>query len=130
MFILAFIPLVAIAITFAVRYRSMRDPVQFAYDYQAKTSCPSKDHFYTFEVKKDSKNLYKCYICRTPSFRGRDTSNYMPHVWHDRSTGERWVCWTGKIKYPEQAKTLCRKWADATQVFIDTGKPLPQFERR
>ena len=130
MFILAFIPVIVIAVTFAVRYRSMCDPVQFSYEYQAQTSCPSKDHLYTFDIRKESDNLYKCYICRTPSYRGRDTSNYMPHIWYNKTTNKRWICWTGSIKYPEQAKTLCRKWADATQVFIDTGKPLPAFVRR
>ena len=54
MFILAFIPVIVIAITFAVQYRSMRDPVQFSYKYQAQTSFPSKDHLYTFDIRKES----------------------------------------------------------------------------
>lgn len=130
MFILAFIPVIVIAITFAVRYSYMRDPVRFSYEYKAQTSCPSMDHLYIFDIRKESDNLYKCYIRRTPSYRGRDISNYIPHVWYNKTTNERWVCWTGSIRYPEQAKTLCRKWADATQVFIDTGNPLPAFVRR
>lgn len=130
MIFLILIPLTAIAIAFAVRYRSLRDPVQLSFDYSATTSFPSKDHYYSFDIRKESDNAYKCYICRTPSFRGRDTSNYMPHFWYNKVTDGRWICWTGIIKYPEQAKTLCRKWTDATQVFIDTGKPLPEFVRR
>lgn len=125
---LILIPIIAIGITFVVRFQSMKEPDSFIFNYAAKTKFESKDHFYKFNVQKYDFG-YRCYIEQTPSFRGRSTVNYMPHYWVENSTGKHYICWTGKIMYSKQAKTLCRNWADATQTFIDTGKPAPGFER-
>lgn len=115
-------------ITFLVRLPYLCTIKDFAYTYSAKTRYGSLDHNFNFFVKR-VKGGYLCYIERTPSFRGRDTSNYMPHYWVEQGTNRHYICWTGTIKYPEQAKTLCRNWSDATQQFIDTGTPAPGFER-
>jgi len=128
MMYLVLIPIIAIGITFAIKYQSWKDPVSFVFRYSAKTKFEDKDHAYKFNIKKTDSG-YKCYIEQTPSFRGRSTINYTPHYWSEALTGKCYICWTGKIKYPEQAKTLCRNWADATQLFIDTGKPAPGFGR-
>ena len=102
---------------------------KFTYTYNAATIYSLQDHKYNFVIKK-SHGEYKCYIQRIPSFRNRDTSKYMPHFWTENKTGKMYICWTGKIVYPKQAKTLCRNWADATQQFIDTGRPAAGFERK
>ncbi len=123
------LPIVAIAITFGIRYKSWKEPSEFCFEYSAKTNTKILDHSYKFRIKK-SNDEYKCYIERTPSFRGRSTAKYNPHYWIERGTKKHYICWTGKIQYAEQAKTLCRNWADATQKFIDTGIPAPGFERK
>lgn len=128
MLCLIFIPIIAIAITLAVRFQTLKEPLSFVFNYSASTQISNKDHTYKFNVVKLDSG-YRCYIEQTPSFRGRSTKNYMPHYWVENSTGKHYICWTGKITYAEQAKTLCRNWADATQKFIDTGKPAPGFER-
>lgn len=128
MLYLILIPIIAIGITFAIKFQSLKEPDNFIFNYAAKTKFENKEHSYKFNVQKYDSG-YRCYIEQTPSFRGRSTVNYMPHYWVENSTGKHYICWTGKIMYSEQAKTLCRNWADATQIFIDTGKPAPGFER-
>ncbi len=128
MALLILIPIVAIIITFIVRYNILCEPNDFIFNYSAKTKYATKDHSYKFRVKRVGSG-YRCYIEHAPSFRGRSTANYMPHYWVETGTDKHYVCWTGKIQYAEQAKTLCRNWADATQIFIDTGIPAPGFER-
>ncbi len=129
MLIFVIISISAILITLCVRWADLKAPAQFTYEYYARTKQYSLDHKYKFCVRKCSDG-YRCYIERTPSFRNRDTSKYMAHYWIEKGTNRHYVCWTGKIKYPEQAKTLCRNWSDATQQFIDTGIPAPGFERK
>ena len=128
MYILIALSSLTIFITLIVRWSDLKSPAYFTYTYSAKTKNYNLDHRYMFRMRK-MPDGYRCYIERTPSFRNRDTSKYMPHYWVERGTNKQFICWTGKIKYPEQAKTLCRNWSDATQQFIDTGKPAPGFER-
>lgn len=114
--------------TFLVRFPYLCTAKKRAYSYSAKTRDEMQDHNYIFLIRR-IKGEYRCYIERTPSFRGRDTSHYMPHYWVEQGTDRHYICWTGRIRYLEQAKTLCRNWSDATQQFIDTGIPAPGFER-
>ena len=114
-------------IVFLVKLPSMYVEEEFTYSYFAKT-IQNGDNEYYFTVHWVD-NGYRCYIDRVPSFRGRDTSHYMPHYWEEKYTNRHFICWTENIIYPEQAKTLCRNWADATQQFIDTGIPAMGFER-
>lgn len=115
-------------ITFLIKLPCYLIVKEFYFSYNANTSNWLEDNYYQFHIKRIGKE-YRCYIECTPPFRGRDTSNYTPHYWVEPDTDRHYICWTGKIAYPEQAKTLCRNWADATQQFIDTGKPAPGFER-
>lgn len=127
--IILIISLTACIVTFFIRLPYMRLPKIFIYDYAANTIYCSKDHNYSFLIQYEDGG-YKCYIENVPSFRGRDTSQYTAHYWTEKNTGRNYICWTSKIKHPEQAKTLCRNWSDATQQFIDTGVPAPGFERQ
>lgn len=115
-------------LTFLIRIPQLCAVKEFKYAYCAKTDCMLLDHDYCFTITRIDKE-YRCYIERTPSFRGRDTTYYMPHFYVEPGTNRHYICWTGEIRYPEQAKTLCRNWSDATQKFIDTGIPAPGFER-
>ena len=128
MYLLLLIPIIAAFITFLLNLTSIKEPDRFSYEYNAKTLFIALDHKYLFTVEKLDRE-YRCYIERSPDFRGRSKANYQDHCWRERSSNRRYICWTGKIKYAEQAKTLCRNWADATQQFIDTGVPLPAFRR-
>lgn len=128
MYLILLVPIIAIMVTLIARYRILKEPEGFVYNYSAKTNLITQDHSYQFAVKKKSDG-YRCYIEKVPAFRGRDTSNYMPHYLVEKITGRYYICWTGKMRYSEQAKTLCRNWADATQKFIDTGEPAPGFGR-
>lgn len=126
MLALSLIPIIAIVITFCVRYSDLKEPCNFTYEYYPTTIYNSLDHKFIFSIEKLSSG-YRCYVKYMPSFRGRKTTNYQYHLLPDSE--RHYVCWTGKIKYSEQAKKLCRNWADATQQFIDTGVPAPGFER-
>ena len=127
MYIMLIAVIILFIIVLLVRLPSMYVEEEFAYRYDALTS-QYGDHEYRFFVRWVD-NGYRCYIDRVPSFRGRDTSHYMPHYWEEEYTNRHFICWTGTIRYPEQAKTLCRNWANATQQFIDTGIPAEGFER-
>lgn len=127
MLIVLIISIMILLTVFLFKLPSLYVEEEFYYDYLAKSN-GNKDHKYKFLVKWVDDG-YRCYIEKTPSFVGRDTSHYMPHYWEENGTGRHYICWTGKIQYSEQAKTLCRNWADATQQFIDTGKPAKGFER-
>lgn len=116
------------SVIFILFYKSTKEPASFTFIYSAKTKLPYKEHSYRFNIKKVG-NEYRCYIAYTPDYRGRFISDYTPHIYHDAEKGKIFICWTGKIIYPEQAKTLCRNWADATQTYIDTGIPAPGFEK-
>ncbi len=123
---LALIPILAVVITFFLQYDTLKEPRKFHYEYSAKTTTPGLDHNYKFSLEKINTG-YRCYIERYPSFRGRDTSGYQYHILTETISKRSYVCWTGRVEYLEQAKTLCRNWADATQKFIDTGIPAPGF---
>lgn len=125
--ILLMISSIICLLTFFLRIPHLFSVKQFVYDYYAKTQYSDQDHHYRFTVQRIDAE-YRCYIESTPSFRNRDTSHYLPHYWIEEGTKRHFICWTGKIKYPEQAKTLCRNWSDATQQFIDTGNPAPGFK--
>ena len=129
MIICAIIPSAIIFITLIARWSYLNQPRAFAYAFQAKTKDVRLDHSYRFYMKKVNRQ-YRCYIERTPSFRNRDTSRYIPHYYIENGTGRIFICWTGKIHFRSQARTLCRNWANATQQFIDTGIPAPGFGRR
>ena len=115
-------------LTLLIRLPYLCKRCRFSYVYSARTNQFYQDHRYCFTIRKVH-GEYRCYIDRTPSFRGRSTANYTPHYWVEERTKKRFICWTGKIRYPAQAKTLCQRWSDATQQFIDTGRPAPGFER-
>lgn len=128
MLALALIPISAVIITFCSKYSDLKEPCKFVYEYNPTSVYPSLDHKFIFSIEKMSGG-YRCYIERIPSFRGRSTNNYQYHTLRDNTSKRLYICWTGNIKYFEQAKTLCRNWADATQKFIDTGVPAPGFGR-
>ena len=126
MWALILIPIAVILITFFKNMDTMKEPCKYLYSYEAETVDDTLDHYYLFSVEK-VKNGYLCYIERIPSFRGRSTSRYMYHIIKEKHTKRYYICWTGEIRYHEQAETLCRNWANATQQFIDTGVPAPGF---
>lgn len=100
------------------------------YSYKAKTVSPLLNHEYRFKIIKDIiTKQYKCFVLKTPEVRGAGSSDYEPHLWYNEKN-EKWICWTGKIENKDQAKTLCRKWADCTQQYIDTGIPAPGFSKK
>ena len=127
------IPLLTIAFSFCTHAYTLlpkkeTKPVsECIYVYHASTDAPLLDHKYKFNIRKVA-GQYRCYVVKKPSYRGRDLSHYTPHCWVDNSNN-RYICWTGKIMSVSQAKSLCRKWGDATQQFIDSGIPAPGFER-
>ena len=81
----------------------------------------SSDCYYKFRIKRRGDG-YRCYIVRTPSFRGRSTAAHTIHYLTD-SAG-KYICFTAKIKKLQQAQTLCRTWADQAQKYIETGRPF------
>ena len=120
--------LIVAAVIYFICKRNKKRPRRHIYRYSAETTKRYLDHDYIFSIEKIG-NVYRCYVNRYPSFRGRNTANYLYHILRESKTRRVYICWTGAIRTRDQAMTLCENWANATQKFIDTGVPAPGFSR-
>ena len=73
-----------------------------------------------FRIRQIPGAGYRCYILHTPSYRGRPRSCNIAHYLTDANG--QYICYTAKLFQLEQAKTLCQRWSDMTQRYIETGK--------
>lgn len=85
----------------------------------AETGYNNADNRYVFTLKRLPSG-YRCYIDRTPSYRGRSVSMHIAHYLTD-SRG-KYICYTKDLAHIEQARTLCRQWSNLTQRYIETGR--------
>lgn len=92
---------------------------QTNYTCRGRSGEKGADNLYRFRLKK-IRGKYRCYILRTPSYRGRPTGATDIHYYTEGR--RRYICFTGDIRYLAQAKTLCRSWSDMSQRYIETGK--------
>ena len=131
-YIMYFTSYFVIAIAFYLRKKALSQsalPTKITYDYWAKsvTNKIDVDSLYSFIIEK-CYDGYRVYINRVPNlFISRDKTNYNPHLYKEKSNNMFYICWTNRIKRIDDAKTLARLWADATQQFVETGSPANGF---
>lgn len=78
---------------------------------------------FRFDFIQLESGLWRMYIVRQPSYETRSTSSLATHRLNDaRGT---YVCWDAPITTLDAAKGVARAWADATQVYIETGRFPP-----
>ena len=111
-----------IAATMTGKFLSLRnadEPLVTTYTVYAETGYNGADNRYVFTLKKLPSG-YRCYIDRTPSYRGRSADMHTTH--HLVDSRGKYICYTAKIPYIAQARTLCRQWSNLTQRYIETGR--------
>ena len=120
---LEYLPVIIIGLAMIIRVVGLLKNDAQSEDYACIGQSPtgSSDCYYIFRIKRRLDG-YRCYIVRTPSFRGRSTSAHTIHYLTD-SAG-KYICFTAKINKLQQAQTLCRTWADQAQKYIETGRPF------
>lgn len=97
----------------------VKGPFVTTYTVYARTGYNGADNRYVFTIKKLPSG-YRCYIDRTPSYRGRSTDMNTIHYKVDNRG--KYICFTKNITYLAQAKTLCDQWSNLTQRYIETGR--------
>lgn len=93
------------------------------YTVCAESGYADSDNRYEFTLRRHGSG-YRCYIDRTPSYRGRSTDAGVIHRLSDNRG--YYICYTANLPYLEQAKTLCRNWSNMTQRYIETGKTFEE----
>lgn len=78
---------------------------------------------FRFDFVQLESGLWQIYIVRQPSYEARSTSSLVTHRLND-SRGT-YICWDAPISTLDAAKGVARAWADATQVYIETGRFPP-----
>lgn len=79
---------------------------------------------FTFDfVHLEQGNIWRVYIRAQASYRGRPDGAHASH----RLSDERgtYICWDRPIRTLDEAKGVARAWADATHVYIETGRFPP-----
>lgn len=82
-----------------------------------RTEDGSVDYQFRFVQQADG---WRVYILSQPSYEGRDDSGHSTHRLTD-STG-KYICWSKPIASLEDARAIAKRWAEATQNYIKTGK--------
>ena len=99
--------------------RNSGEPRVTTYTVYAETGCNGADNRYVFTLKRLPSG-YRCYIDRTPSYRGRSTDMHATH--HLIDSRGKYICYTANLPYIAQAKNLCKQWSNLTQRYIETGR--------
>ena len=94
-------------------------PQRLNYTVYAESGYNKSDNRYAFTLERLPQG-YRCYIDRSPSYRGRRTDPSIIHQLQD-SQGP-YICYTADLPELEQAKALCQEWSNLTQRYIETGK--------
>lgn len=110
----------ACIVTFVLRLPVYCRPRTFTFTYQADTAYRNSDHTYRFTVIR-RKNGYLCFVDRAPYIPDGRLWRRLADLVEDSPTGRRRIHWESPITEPEQARELCRRWADKCQFHIDAG---------
>lgn len=116
------IPMLICLAVFFIRLPYMCRPSSWQFHYAAATYYESKDHSYRFTVSRIRGGCYRCYIDQAPMMPGVKPRRYLQSYAVDPKTERAYIVWNGAaLTTTEQAKTLCRNWANANQFFIDAA---------
>ena len=81
-------------------------------------------HTFVFDfVYVEAIRSWRIYITQQPSYRGRPQGAHQSHRLND-GRGP-FICWDCPIGTLDEAKGVARVWADATQIYIETGRFPP-----
>lgn len=86
------------------------------------TTLDRQDTF-TFDFVQISNREWRAYIVDQPPYGNRPQGAHDSHRLHD-ARGQ-YVCWDPAPRSLDEAKGAARAWADATQVYIRTGRFPP-----
>ena len=75
---------------------------------------------YSFSFERQSDGSWRPYILSQPDYRGRSPDSHSTHRLPDG--GRNYVCWRGVLRSEQDARQVAKKWADATQDYIKTGR--------
>lgn len=94
-----------------IRYRTVDGLATYVFDFEY---LPGTDE-------------WRAYIVSQPDYRGRPSD---AHSSHRLSSGNRrYVCWDRPLRTLEECRNVAGLWADATQVYIATGRFQPPPNR-
>jgi hypothetical protein len=77
------------------------------------------DYQFSFERQLDGN--WRAYILDQPSYGSRPTDAHATHRLVD-TRGRFYICWAGPLTTGSDAQRVAALWADATQVYIETGR--------
>ena len=77
------------------------------------------DYKFSFERRSDEK--WTVYILEQPTYGSRATDAVSTHRLTD-ALGRYYVCWNLPLGTQSDAQRVAAIWADATQVYIQTGR--------
>jgi hypothetical protein len=76
---------------------------------------------YKFSFEKQLDGNWRAYILAQPSYGARLPDAHATHRLIDKR-GRSYICWTGPLRTEFDAQRVAAVWADATQVYIKTGR--------
>ena len=88
--------------------------VQFAYEALGGSE-------FTLELCETGTDRWTIYILRQPGYRTRRSGPASSHRYIDRE-GRPYVCWSQRLRSPDEAYAVARLWAEATEYYISTGR--------
>ena len=81
----------------------------------------SDDSNFRFEFRPlGNRPGWRVNVLEMPSYRGRDRGEYATHLYNQ--AGTPYICWSTPILGLEQAAEVAAMWAEATVVYIATGR--------
>ena len=75
---------------------------------------------YQFSFEQQSNGSWRVYILEQPSYEDRPANANGTHRLTDMQ-GRSYICWTDALITYSDAERVAALWADATQVYIQTG---------
>jgi hypothetical protein len=85
-----------------------------------------KSYKFRYVCDGESPGQIKVYVESQPSYAGRNTSSEIIHRWPGKNGSPPYICFKKQFKPKsiEEARSLSRRWADATDKYIRTGIPI------
>lgn len=72
---------------------------------------------------------WRIYIINNIDYKGRNTSSQATHRLHVDGETYKFICWDSRIATLEDAKSIASLWADATMLYIRTGKNFDKIAK-
>ena len=77
-----------------------------------------------FEMRLDELAVkeWRVYVVEQPEYLHRSVDPPMTHRYFDHYAGLHYVCWSRRLRSPRDAYHVAVAWAEATCVYISTGR--------